>query len=114
MTEPQLDWLTVSAAVKRRRDAGIRKASEHAEDKSAGWNERAFAELKHFVAQRHGAPFLAEQFVQWVQFKIPAAPDGRAFGGVMQRAAREGVVVKAGYGLASTSNGSPKVLWKGV
>lgn len=115
MSEPQVDWIGAAAATaaRQRRDRGVRRAGQKAEDKSAGWHDKAIKHLKTFVAQRRGAPFLTENFVKWAKFKVMPPPDGRAWGCVMQRACREGIVVKDGYGIAETSNQSPKVLWKG-
>lgn len=114
MNQPQVDWIGSATAARRRRDRGMRRAGQKAEDKHAGWHDKAIKHLKKFVEQRRGAPFLAENFVKWATFKLDPPPDGRAWGGVMRRACSEGIVIKDGFGLAETSNHSPKVLWKGA
>jgi hypothetical protein len=115
MSEPQIDWVAASTKqAKRRRDSGMQRAAEHAEAVIDGWQEKASEQLRIYVASRLGAPFLAEDFVSWSRYRVPAPPDGRAFGAVLKRAARSGWITKQGYAPAKSSNLSPKVLWAGV
>lgn len=114
----QYDWLATSAkaaakAVKRR-DKGIARAARHADAVVKDWQEKALDRLRLFIDEREGAPFLAEEFVRWARFKVPAPPDKRAFGSVIQRAVKSGWIVKEGYAPASSSNQSPKCLWRGA
>ena len=94
-----------------RRDTGIRHASEHAEQCSTGWNERALYLLKSF-ASRQTEPFLAEAFVAHCEGLIEPPPDGRAWGSVFRSAAQKGVIVRAGFAPAATSNCSIKPTWR--
>jgi hypothetical protein len=95
-----------------RRDGGIAKASGHAESVSPHWNEEADRALRVFLRTRDGG-FLAEEFVHWTRGNrdIAQPPDGRAWGAVVNRAARAGLIRKLGYAAANTSNRSPKCLW---
>lgn len=83
-----------------------------------GWNDRAIDLLRDYVRElgcdeKGPRRFLTENFVTWLGDRRERCPqEGRAFGAVMQRAAREGIVVKAGFGYATSSNGSPKILWR--
>jgi hypothetical protein len=84
-----------------------------AESSGAEWRARALGYVREFVAKVSG-PFLAEDIREFAQehgFDDP--PDARAWGVVMQSARREGVVQSFSYAPARSSNGSPKVLWKG-
>lgn len=109
----QIDWLGAARErAARRRDAGIERAVTHADKVVKNWQEIAYERLLEFLAGRDGAPFLAEEFRQWGRFKIPAPPDGRAFGGVIRRAATAGKIVNIGTGRAATSNSSLKILWQ--
>lgn len=111
----QVDWVAASVEqAKKRRDRGMRRAAEHADAVIDSWQEKAAAQLQIFVRQRQGAPFLAEEFVSWSRFRVPAPPDGRAFGAVLQRAAKSRWIEKCGYAAAKSSNMSPKVLWIGL
>lgn len=104
----QLDLI---AYAEQRRDHGIQRAVDHAERESEGWTDFAVSLLRSF-ASRQSAPFLAEDFVEWATNGLIAYPaDGRAFGGVFQRAAREGIIRKVGYAPARSSNLAPKCTW---
>lgn len=98
-----------------RRDHGIQQAGDHAGER---WRKSARGYLLEYIA-RHprsqfpdGVTFLAEDIREYAEahgFDRP--PDGRAWGVVFQSAAREGLIRKAGYAPARSSNLSPKVLW---
>lgn len=83
-----------------------------AESSGAAWRERALGYVREFVARVNG-PFLAEDIREFAQERgFADPPDARAWGVVMQRAAREHIVQSFAYAPARSSNGSPKVLWK--
>lgn len=99
-------------AAARRRDSGIARAVEHADADTPGWSDIAFDFLEA-CARVRVAPFLAEDIIEMAKAAhMEPPPDGRAWGGVFQRACRRGVIAKAGYAPAKTSNCSPKVLWQ--
>lgn len=100
-------------AARRRRDEGARRAAEHAERVvDPQWQTKAAEFFERVIAGVRG-PFLAELVVAEAKAaNFPLPPDGRAWGAVIQRAARAGKIVKVGYAPASTSNCSPKVLWR--
>jgi hypothetical protein len=115
MSDAQIDWLTSSqGSARRRRDRGMKRAAEHAEDVMPGWIDDALKHLRRYVAQRKGAPFLTEDFRHWAQTRLSLPPDGRAYGNVMRAAARAGVIKRQGFAPADSSNGSPKVQWMGA
>jgi hypothetical protein len=97
-----------------RRDDGIERAASHAERVSDGWKARARGYLLEYLAtRRRGDDFLAEVAREFAEGRgMDAPPDGRAWGAVFQSAAREKLIVKAGYSPARSSNLSPKVLWR--
>jgi hypothetical protein len=97
---------------RRRRDSGIARAADHANAETSGWTEIAFDFLEA-CAKVRAAPFLAEDVIEMAKAAhLPEPPDGRAWGGVFQRGARRGLIQKAGFAPAKTSNCSPKVLWQ--
>ena len=94
-----------------RKDHGIARSA-----KSAGqeWTSRATYYLRMYL-QPAREPFLAEKFVEWAEgWGLEKPPSRRAYGSVMQTAARQGLIRACGYGKAETSNGSPKILWTRV
>lgn len=97
-----------------RRDTGIDRASSHAERVSEDWNATADAALRYYLQIIHGKSFLAEEFVAWARVRpnLDMPPDGRAWGAVVKRASRAGLIVGVGYAPANTSNRSPKRLWR--
>lgn len=95
-----------------RRDDGIRRASEHAEDECEGWGLEALRFLTRYAGAAD-VPFLAEDVVLAAVGVVPSPPDARAWGGVFKRAAARGIVRRVGYAPARSSNLSPKCLWQG-
>jgi hypothetical protein len=92
--------------------AAAQAAADHADRVRVQWTATAVAFLRTYVAKHRGA-FLAEDVrAASLAWGLPEAPDGRAWGHVMKRAEREGVIVAVGYSGARSSNGSPKVLWR--
>jgi hypothetical protein len=76
------------------RDEGINKASDHAEAVNPGWNDQAFTMLKQFISVYPGE-FMGEDFRAYcamVDFPLP--PHARAFGGVIHKAAKSGLIKK--------------------
>lgn len=92
-----------------RRDAGIERAVTHADRVMLTWSDDAYSYLRTWLARKPRGDFLAED--AFAEFLIDP-PDGRAFGAVIRRAARDGLIHKVGYRQAKTSNLSPKVLWR--
>ncbi|MEL6364282.1 MAG: hypothetical protein AAFR11_05530 [Pseudomonadota bacterium] len=91
---------------------GMTRASDHAERDEPGWNDRALSFLADFARTCSGA-FLIERVREAFEGAgNPKPPDGRAWGHVARRAKRDGLIVNAGYAPATSSNNSPKVLWR--
>lgn len=81
----------------RLKDAGIRLASESAEMKSPGWNEMAYELLKDFITGRT-EDFLCEDFREHCErMNLTAPPSLRAYGGIIRRAAFQGLIRRIGY-----------------
>lgn len=81
------------------RDAGIQQAADHAEEVSPTWNEKAYEALRIFAAGRRssGKPFTSEDVRSSIAAAgVPQPPHLRAWGNTFRRAAREGLIVKAG------------------
>lgn len=94
-----------------RRDDGMRRAVDHADRVSHAWSVLAYQFVQHYLA--YDGPFLAEELVRAAyDYGIPEPPDARAWGAIMNRAARAGLIVKAGY--REDRYCSPKTLWRRV
>ena len=103
----QSDWV---GNAEKRRDLGIARSLT---GEGPEWPTRGACLLDRFLAViPAGGTFLVEQLHQWAGSERPR--NGKAWGGVIQRAARAGKIVKVGYAPALSSNHSPKCLWRGV
>lgn len=81
------------------RDAGIQQAAEHAEDVHTDWNALADEALRVFAAGKRGTSdtFTSEDVRGSIAAAfVPQPPHLRAWGAVFQRAARAGLIAKAG------------------
>jgi hypothetical protein len=105
-----------AALARELRDVGIRRAAEHAESKVPTWNERAFGYLLEFAAgKRQGDRFQSEDVRQLAEGKgFPVPPDKRAWGAIMLRGARAGIMTKIGWAPASDPkvHCNPVSLWE--
>ncbi len=86
------------------RDEGMVRAAEHADRLHAAWQDRAMGFLKEFIASanRHDAHyFSAEEVYAFAERRgLPKPPDRRAWGVVMVRAVKAGIVCKRGYSVS--------------
>ncbi len=95
------------------RDAGMQQAIDHADSEAPAWGERAFRFVKAFATMNlritsEGARKYAERC------GLPFPPDKRAWGAVMIRAARAGLIAKIGYttALDPKVHCNPVTLWE--
>ena len=99
------------AEAKSRADLGMTRAVERADAVTPSWSERAYYHLFAY-STLHPHPWMVEDLRQWAKGRgLPDPPDGRAWGAVIQRAARAGTIVRVGWQEAKSSNNSPKGLW---
>jgi hypothetical protein len=89
---------------------GMRAAEEAANNDQPGWSERALDEL--LEVGRNLGRFTIEQLREASTLESPT--DERAWGGVIQRASRAGLIARCGFAPAKSSNGSPKPVWRVV
>lgn len=76
---------------KEARDKGIKRAVENADRVCDNWSARCYGLFKDFInAQR--APFQTETFRHSIAGMIEEPPHARAFGAIVVRAAREGLI----------------------
>jgi len=101
---------TPDELARRRRDTGIGRSADHAHRVDPLWQERAVRVVALYA--RYHEHFQAEDVRDVAETtSMPLPPDGRAWGAVMKRAAKEGIVKADGYAPSNSSNKSPKVRW---
>lgn len=78
------------------RDEGIEKAIAHADKVIYNWGYKAYLLLQEFIKTKH--EFLVEDFRLYCeQQKLETPPDNRAFGGIILKAKRAGLVMSLRY-----------------
>lgn len=91
--------------------AGARASAEHADAVSPGWTERAYQALCAFARQVRS--FTSFDFRCSVESQgLEKPPTDKAYGAVFQRAARAGVIRKAGYAPHPERHCSPTPIWE--
>lgn len=105
--EPQgVVQMTIEDAIRARelRDDGMQRAVDHANHVEPGWQERAVGYVKAFALVRR--EFMCEEARRYAEAQgIGPPPDKRAWGAVMMKCARMGLIEKIGLGYAK----DPKV-----
>jgi hypothetical protein len=94
-------------AATARMELGMLRAKTHARKVDPAWEQAALGAIRRY-AETHRA-FLAEDVRRTIA--TPEGVDGRAWGGLMKHAERCGWIKADGFGMANSSNRSPKVNW---
>lgn len=76
-------------------EAGIDQAVSHADAVSPAWSDTAYAFLLEYAATER--EFMAEDVRAAAAGKVAQPPSLRAWGGVMLRAAKAGLITKIGF-----------------
>lgn len=96
-------------------EAGAAQAGAHADAKCDGWQDRAYS-LLSLYAKTVAPEFLTEDVRHFAhkQHGLPMPPDGRAWGAVVLRALKAGLLQKIGYQPMKSRNchSDPKPLWR--
>lgn len=92
------------------RNAGIKTAVDHADHKIKSWQDRAYS----FLLAYSKPCFQVEEVRQAAEGIVPEAPNARAWGGIILRAAKAGKVERIGF--KNTSNvkahRTPASVWR--
>lgn len=112
MTQKEIDFTGAELALK-----GMQQAIDHADAVSEKWSERAYDEFVFWLCtKKKDAVFKTEDFRVFCELndKIPKPPSKRAFGGLPIRAAKSGLITKAGYTqtVNPKAHNTPCTLWK--
>lgn len=104
------EQLTIEHAIARA-DEGMRRSLERAERETPDWGDLAYRFLEGY-ARAH------ERFAGWMVVKaaanlgdFPTPPNAKAWGAVIQRAARAGVIERVGIAKDPNRHGNPIPLW---
>lgn len=96
-----------------RAEVGMDRAARRAERLHADWCREATEALRKFAAGQKGSLFLIEMARVVIARELDTPSDARAWGRVVQQAARAGYIVKTNLmAPAASSNASGKPLWK--
>lgn len=76
------------------REAGMRLAIQSANEKSSGWSDEALNALRMYIRANPDKQFMAEDVRNYAYdvLAVPYPAHCRAWGSVMTRAAREGLI----------------------
>ena len=106
----QLDF-TIAEDAKR---IGMLLSEDNANLRTPGWSDMAMGFLMDFLDTRTDS-FLAEEVRAYASDRgLDAPPSNRAWGGVMARASRNGLIRSVGFALTSNplAHNTPATLWE--
>lgn len=93
--------------------AGALRAAKHADWVEASWQAKAHGLLMRFLGG--SGSFQCQHVINYAKHHdFPAPPDDRAWGMVMLRAARQGIIYKVGYepSISLRQHGRPCAVWR--
>lgn len=96
------------------RDIGMKMAEDHANEVHENWSERCYKLLIEFI-KLTDTSFQTEHFRFYCESKnrLEIPPTKRAYGPVVLRAVKSGLIKRVGYANTSDprSHGNPKSVW---
>ena len=94
-------------------ERGANRAAAHADRVSEGWSKSAMAFLRLYAACTRNT-FTTETVRRLALYAdVLPPPDARAWGAVVKRAHREGIIEPCGYAKAGKSgHAGPRTLWR--
>lgn len=102
-------------AAREGRDVGMAQAVDHADAVDPSWSDVAMEYVKVFA--RRGCEFMGEDVRTYAQERgMPEPPDRRAWGAVLVRAAKRGLIKRLRYEPCKDprSHASPSAVWVGA
>lgn len=108
----QFDMFDKRPTGRKLAEDGAQRAADHADRVIASWSERAGDALTAFV--KSGAEFTSEDVREYAeQAGLPAPPDGRAWGAVILRARKAGLIrlVRYSPGRNPVCHSRPMAVW---
>jgi hypothetical protein len=95
------------------RDRGIKRSKQNADVQIDQWSEKAFTFLKEFISLAE-YPFMAEDVRNHPDCTVPEPPSKRAWGAILVRAAKLGLIRRVGYRETKNpwAHRTPATLWE--
>jgi hypothetical protein len=81
---------------RQNRDAGIKRAVDHADHVTRDWSTMAYEFFTNVFLKHHKGQFMAEDFRAQCKGIVPDPPSLRAFGGIIIRAKCAGLITRVG------------------
>jgi hypothetical protein len=97
------------------RDAGMQLALFNADDKVPGWPDQARRYLERFIHEKPFLKFQAEDVRAWAYGEgLPVPAHGRAWGSVITKAKRDGLIRFVGYENVTNprAHSTPASVWR--
>ena len=98
------------------RNIGMQEALSHAVSVQHDWAEQAMNALRVYIGAHPGKEFMTEKVRAYAHgyLKVPRPPHGRAWGGIMVKAARLGLIerVRLGPVEAASSHMANATVWR--
>jgi hypothetical protein len=91
---------------------GIKKAVEHANVEVNGWSDQAYNFLLHYI--KNHKEFMVEDLREASQGTVPVPPSTRAWGGIVVKASKAGVIKRKGFKNVKNvkAHCTPATLWE--
>ena len=94
------------------RDKGIKQAINNANDTHEKWSEKAYKFLTDYIRSHH--EFMTEDVRVASEKKIPIPPSNRAWGGIILRASKAGLITRVGFSSVKNvkAHRTPATVWR--
>ena len=94
------------------RDKGIKQAVNHANNKHDKWSDKAYKFLLSYIKSQH--EFMTEDLREASEKKIPKPPSNRAWGGIILRAVRAGLITRDRFSNVKNvkAHKTPATVWR--
>jgi len=94
------------------RDKGIKQAINNADDTHEKWSEKAYKFLTDYIKSHH--EFMTEDVRVASEKKIPIPPSNRAWGGIILRASKAGLITRVGFSSVKNvkAHRTPATVWR--
>ena len=94
------------------RDKGIKQAIDNADDTHDKWSDKAYSFLTKWIKTQY--EFMTEDVRVASESAIPKPPSNRAWGGVILRAAKAGLINRVGFSNVKNAKAhrTPATVWR--
>lgn len=95
------------------KNRGMIQSIENADRNNKKWSEIAYKYLLHYLINKK-EPFLTEDVRMSSKNVVPEPPSNRAWGTIIVKASKIGIIKKIGYGTTKSkkSHSTPASLWQ--